>query len=196
MNTIKGFVDSFVNEAAQWCRGKVWYWRLPLLIWFVYVLIRYLVSPEYNSILGGLNLGIHELGHMVFSLFGQFVGVAGGSILQCLAPLLGAINFYRQRDFFAIALCFGWLSTNLFSVARYVADARLMELPLVAPFGGSENTVHDWNYLLSHLGLLQFDTYISFLIKCAAILSMLTCVLSGAWLLWQMNKPAENEKRI
>jgi len=187
----KEFIDSFINEAIEWCRGKGWHWRLPFLIWFAYVLIRHLINPMYNSILAPLNLGIHELGHLIFSLFGKFIGIAGGTILQCLTPLFGAINFYRQQDFFAIALCFGWLSTNLFDVARYVADARLMSLPLVAPFG-SEDVVHDWNYLLSRMGLLQFDTALAFIIKCVATLSMLACLVFGACLIWQIKNGSLN----
>lgn len=187
----KEITDSFIGEAINWCRGKVWYWRLPFLIWFAYVLIRHLTNPMYNSILGPLNLGIHELGHLIFSLFGKFIGIAGGTILQCLAPLFGAINFYRQQGFFSIALCFGWLSTNLFDVARYVADARLMSLPLAAPFW-SKDVIHDWNYLLSRMGLLQFDTVLAFIIKFIATLSMLACLVFGAWLIWQIKNGSLN----
>lgn len=120
-------------------------------------------------------------------MFGQFIGIAGGTILQCLMPFIGVVNFYRQRDFFAITLCFGWLSTNLFDVARYVADARSMELPLVMLFG-NENVIHDWNYLLGKLGILQFDTGIAFFIKILAVLSMLACLFCGGRLIWLMKK--------
>lgn len=181
------FVNSVRENAIVWCRGKDWKLRLPLLIWFVYVLVRHLADPMYNSILAPVNLGIHELGHFIFSIFGQFISMAGGTILQLLAPLFLMINFYRQGDFFAITLCFGWLSTNLFNVATYIADARAMDLPLVMVFG-NENVIHDWNYLLSKLGLLQFDTIIAFLVRFLAVLSMLVCLYSGGWLLWKIVK--------
>ncbi len=181
------FFYSAYSEAVEWCRGRGWKWRLLLLIGFGYILYRHLSDPLYTSIIGGLNLGIHELGHMLFSIFGEFIGILGGTILQLLAPIFGMINFYRQRDFFAIALCFGWLSTNLFNVSVYVSDARSMELPLVAVFG-NENTLHDWNYLLNKLNILQFDSSLAFLIKFCAILAMLICFFLGGWLLFQMRK--------
>lgn len=184
---IKVFFSKLQNQAIEWCRGKSWQWRLFFLVWFGYVFYRHLNNPAYTSVLGGLNLGIHELGHMVFSFSGQFLGVLGGTILQLLAPVFGGINFYRQKDFFSIALCFGWLSTNLFNVSMYVSDARSMALPLVAVFG-NENTLHDWNYLLSKLGLLRFDTFIAFLIKFSAVLAMLLCFFLGGWLLLQMKR--------
>lgn len=184
---IRVFLGSVYSEALEWCRGKNWKWRLLLLLGFGYILYKHLSNPEYTSILGGLNLGIHELGHMLFSVFGEFIGITGGTAIQLLAPIFGVVNFYRQRDFFAIALCFGWLSTNLFNVSLYVSDARSMDLPLVA-ISGSENTLHDWNYLLSKLGILQFDASLAFLIKSFAVLTMLICLSLGSWLLLQMRK--------
>ncbi|MDD5166643.1 MAG: hypothetical protein PHQ57_04580 [Candidatus Omnitrophica bacterium] len=177
------------QEALDWCKGKNWHWRLLILAWFAYVLFRHLNDPMYNSILGALNLGIHELGHFVFGLFGNFLGVLGGTLLQCFVPVLSVANFYHQRDFFAIALSFGWLSTNFFDVARYIADARAMELPLVSPFGMS--AIHDWNHLLSKLGLLEYDHMLSFSIKVLALISMLACLVAGGWLIWQMKLQKE-----
>lgn len=143
MTNFRAFTDSVRDEAAQWCRGKNWLIRLPLLGWFAHVLVKSLEDPSYQSILAGLNLGLHELGHLVFSFFGTFLNVLGGTLLEFLAPFLGMINFYRQKDFFAVALCFGWLATALFDIARYAADARAMSLPLVTPFGADPVVAHD-----------------------------------------------------
>jgi len=179
------FFTEIIEESRDWCRGKIWYVRLPLLIWFAYLLLKYWSSPMYYGLLGGVNLGIHEFGHLLFSFFGTFLSILGGTLIQLLIPIALMINFYRQPDFFALALCFGWLSSNLFDVARYVNDARAMELPLVSVMG-NENPIHDWNYLLSRLSLLQFDTFLSFLLKIIATFSMFICLGFGAWLLWQM----------
>jgi hypothetical protein len=179
------FID-FRNDAIEWCRGKNWLARLPFLLWFSYVLARHLSDPLYSSILGGLNLGIHELGHVIFGFLGQFMGVAGGTVFQLFVPIFAAWNFYRQNDFFSIALSFGWLSTNLFSIATYAADARALELPLVTPFGGGEGVVHDWEYLLSTMNILQYDYLVGGIFRVLAVISMLICFSGGAWLLWQM----------
>jgi len=179
------FFISLKDEAIEWCQNKNWMLRLPFLLWFVYVLARHLADPMYSSILGGLNLGIHELGHFIFGFMGQFLGVAGGTIFQLFVPIFAVFNFYRQNDFFSIALSFGWLSTNLFSVATYVSDARALELPLVTPFGG-DSVVHDWEYLLSTMNILEYDTVIGSVFRVLAVISMLVCFIAGAWLLLQM----------
>jgi hypothetical protein len=183
---LQEFTEDFLTRAAEWCRGRNWQGRLPFLIWFGYCLVKYWSVPGYSSVLSGLNLGIHELGHLVLSVFGTFVSVLGGTLFQLSAPLVSAINFYRQNDFFSITLCFCWLSVSIFEVAVYMADARQMNLPLVSPFGGGEDIIHDWNYILSKGHLLHYDTTLAFLLRCGASLLMLGSLAAGFWLLWQM----------
>jgi hypothetical protein len=177
-------MGELIQEAIEWCKGKNWMVRAPLLAYFAYVLIRHLQSPLYSSIIGGLNLGIHEMGHLFFGLMGQSVSVAGGTIFQLALPVFAVFNFYRQRDFFAIAISFGWLSTNFFNIATYVGDARKLELPLVSIGGAAVH--HDWEYMLGSMHILQYDTLIAGVIRVLAVLSMLACFAAGSWLLWQM----------
>ncbi|MFH1440934.1 MAG: hypothetical protein ABIH18_02675 [Candidatus Omnitrophota bacterium] len=184
----KRIIDFLKEESINWCKGKNWLIRLPLLLWFGYIFIKHLFNPQYWGFLGSLDLCIHETGHFIFSPFGDIIGVLGGTLFQCLVPILLMIGFYTsQRDFFAISLCFGWLSVNLFNVSNYIADAQVMQLPLFNPLQ-DENMKHDWNYLLSKFGILKFDFVIAFFVKLLAILSMLICLVYGGWLLLQMIK--------
>jgi hypothetical protein len=178
-------MESLRAEAAVWCRGKNGFLRLPIVLWFGYIFVRFLTDPGYQSFLWPLNLGFHEIGHLLFGYGGKFLGMAGGTLLEFLAPFFGMIHFYRQRDFFSVALCFGWLSTALFSIARYAADARQMAIPLVSLSWSTEVT-HDWNYLLGQAGLLPYDNVIAFLFRALASVSMLVCLASGLWLVWRM----------
>ena len=134
----------------------------------------------YESYVGALNFGIHELGHVVFRPFGEFVMILGGSLFQCLVPVIAFAMFVKQGDYFAQAFAFGWLSTNLFSVATYCADARSMLIPLLSIGGG--DVYHDWNYILDRLGLLRFDHALAFLMRVAAVVSMLVFLGVGSWL--------------
>ena len=179
-----GFLARHHAEILEWCRGRWWQVRLPLLAWFAWILVHSWQDPLYQPLFKGLNLGIHELGHYLFAPFGRFMGMLGGSLLQCLAPVLSMGMFLRQRDWFAIPVCFGWLATNLFDVATYVADARRMALPLGRPGGG--HVIHDWNWLLGRMGLLACDTQIAFDLRCAATAAMGVCLLGGGWLVWRM----------
>ncbi|PIQ88458.1 MAG: hypothetical protein COV72_08235 [Candidatus Omnitrophica bacterium CG11_big_fil_rev_8_21_14_0_20_42_13] len=180
------FLNLFLAQAKDWCRGKNPYVRLPFLLGFAYILFRHWLDPMHSDILGWLNWGIHELGHIIFSPFGQFMGITGGEITQFSAPILGMVNFWRQRDFFSIALCFGWLSCSLFKTAAYVADARSISLPMAVPFYSGGDIIHDWNYILTRMGLLDYDIALAVFIKIIASFAMFACFIFGGWLLWRM----------
>ena len=187
----RGIVRRVYASAMEWCRGRYWWARLPLLIFFAYMLVRHLQDYEYSSLFDGINLGIHELGHYVFRPFGRFMHVAGGTILQCLAPLVSMIVFWRQRDYFAILLCFGWLSTNLFGVALYCRDALDQSLPLVVPgegavLPGELPSAHDWLFLLNRFGALRHAHAIGAWLRLAAAALMLMFLVPGSFLVWRM----------
>lgn len=191
MSRLFEYLKAIHEDMLKWCANhRLWYVRLPFLLWFVYILVNHLADPVYSSLFGAINLGVHELGHFVFMPFGEFLHAAGGTILQCAAPVIVMAGFYRIRDYFAISVCFGWLSTNFFSVATYVADARARILPLVTP-GGVE-AKHDWFYLLGRLGLLNQDLTIAFLIRIAAVVSMFVCLAGGVYMICRMIKPRED----
>ncbi len=191
MKTVLEFLKKIHKDAVEWCRGRMWYVRLPLLVYFAWILVNHILDDQYSSLFGALNLGIHELGHPLFSYFGEFMHAAGGTILQCAAPVMSMFMFYRIRDYFAISVCFGWLSTNFFGVATYVADARAHVLPLITPGGGEAK--HDWTYLLGRLGMLESDLTLAFLLRIAAFISMMVCFTAGGYLLWRMYKPPPEE---
>jgi hypothetical protein len=193
------FYERIRNEARQWCSGRFWIWRLPILLGFAWILANHwMVSlglregPYMNWLMFGLNFGIHELGHFIWAPFGEFLCILGGSLTQCLVPLIGMAMFIRQRDYFGLAFAFGWLSTNLFYVADYVGDARAQDLPLLSPFG-QEDVQHDWYFLLARMNLLDYDQTFAFFIRALASATMLICLVFGAWLLWRMMKPASTE---
>ncbi len=180
-------LKAIYEESIEWCQGRVWFLRLAVLIFFGYVFFNHLNSSSYQSIFKGLNLGIHELGHYIFAFLGRFLEIAGGTLAQCLAPVISMALFFRiQRDFFAVAFCFGWLGTNFFDVATYAADARAMQLPLVSPGGGGGYITHDWNYLLGRMGMLEWDSAIAFLFRAGGVVAMLICLVGGGWLVWNM----------
>jgi hypothetical protein len=184
MNVVSQLGRHFLDDARFWCAGRLWFVRLPLLVLLAYSWIRHLAEPEYQSIFKGLNLGIHELGHYVFQPFGDLIPVLGGSLLQCLVPIIAMGMFLRQRDYFAIAVAFGWLATNLFEVATYVGDAVVRRLPLVTPGGGEP--LHDWNYILGSLGWLRHTETLASLHRFCGNLCMVVSLGFGSWLLWVM----------
>lgn len=106
--------------------------------------------------IGSLNILFHEAGHWIFSFFGQFIAVLGGTLGQLLIPIFFIVYFYMQRKIPGQVFAWWWLSVSMYDVSIYIADARARLLPLI---GGQEG--HDWAYLLGELGLLNFDIFIS-----------------------------------
>ncbi|MDY0296351.1 MAG: hypothetical protein RB296_03450 [Acidobacteriota bacterium] len=166
-------------EAREWSAGRMWLPRLLLLFYMTWVFFQSLRDPLYQSIFKALNLGIHELGHLVTTPLGQFISIASGSLFQCLAPVVGFFMFLRQRDWFALGVAVWWLGTNLHDVAAYAGDARSLSLTLVTPFGGGE-VIHDWHYLFSRTGLLEHDQAIAALLRLGGFLAMLAGIAWGA----------------
>jgi hypothetical protein len=105
----------------------------------------------------------HEAGHLLFSYFGQFIMVLGGTMGQLLVPTAFTVYFYMRKEFYSSAVTLFWTGQNFFGISLYVKDAQAMVLPLVS-VGGGDDTIHDWNYLLSKLGLLRWDQVIGNLI--------------------------------
>jgi hypothetical protein len=179
-----GLLQGLTEEIRDWSQGRLWAVRVPLLLWFAYIGVQHFADPWYNSLFGGINLGIHELGHLLFQPFGQFLAVAGGTITQLAAPVIAGFLFARQPDWFAVTVSGAWLATNLYHVAAYVADARALELPLLSLGGG--DAIHDWHYLLSHLGILDWDTGLATLLRGLAFLLLWASIAAGAWICWLM----------
>lgn len=177
------------DEVEAWCAGRSWLWRAPILLWLAWIGVRHLADPLYDSLFGALNLGLHEAGHLLFSwLPGRFLTVAGGTVLQLAAPVMAAVMFLRQPDYFAVSVCGAWLATNLYNVAAYIADARAQVLPLVSV--GDCVACHDWAYLLGTLGLLRLDTALAFLTRMLAFLALWSSLAVGAWMLRRMAVPS------
>ncbi len=146
-----------------------------------WILWRHLRDPFFRSIVAGLNLVVHEAGHLFFGWFGRLPGMAGGTIMELGVPVLVGVLFYRQRDEFAVAVALFWVGTALVDVGVYAADARARALPLVSPVTGSPE--HDWSYLLMRFGILRHDRLVGAVFRHAGLAAMACGLLGGAWIL-------------
>jgi len=133
---------ALVAGLALW---TIWFARTPL-------------SADVNqSFLHLPDLVFHEAGHVIFSPFGRFMTVLGGSLLQCLVPVIAAIAFIKQEQPFSAAICGWWAGQNLVDLAPYIADARALQMVLLGGHTGAEVEGHDWEYILTQLGITHLD---------------------------------------
>ena len=180
MRSLQTYFAAVRTESA----GKMWQPRALLLLICAWIFYQHLNDPLYGGLVKGLNLAIHEMGHVVFGFIGEFIGIAGGTILQLMAPMIAVWMFYRQRDHFAIAIALCWLATNFFDVAAYAGDARAGELPLVSLGGG--NAEHDWFIMLAETNLLYQDKTIAAVIRGLGVLGFGLGLSFGTWVVLQM----------
>ena len=127
---------------------------------------------------------VHEGGHLLFRLFGEFLMVAGGTLLQLGAPLMLAAVFIFQRQVQGTAFCIFFFFEQFLPISTYMADARAQELPLLT-VGDSDEVIHDWNYLFGKLGLLEHDTQIAHAVRVIGWIGMIGTV---AWMVWRSVK--------
>lgn len=136
-----------------------------------------------NSFLHQPNLAFHEAGHVLFIPLGEFMSILGGSLFQCLVPLILMLAFLRRRDPAGGAACLWWTGQNVLDVAPYIADARALSLPLIGEY--SEEMVdarilrHDWHNILERLDLLDWDTGLA---RLAWLAGSVLIVTSWCWL--------------
>lgn len=124
---------------------------------------------------------IHEGGHLLFRWFGEFLAVAGGTLLQLGVPMMLAIFFLFQRQVQGTAFCLFFFFEQFLPISVYMADARAQELPLLT-VGDSDDVIHDWNYLFGRLGILDRDTQIAHVVRIIGWIGMIATV---TWMVWR-----------
>ena len=175
------------DDARGWCAGRGWHWRavvLLVLAWQASIPFR---DTEAFHVFRGITFGAHEFGHLFFAAIGgEWLAIAGGSLMQLLVPIGAAAIMRHYRDWFGVAACGLWLASSFADLAPYIADARALELDLVSfsPDGGQ----HDWNYLLGKAGMLSSDLTVARADRFVGFVVLVASVLFAAWLLRQMTQ--------
>ncbi len=108
-------------------------------------------DPSQWHLIDGVNLVIHEAGHLIFRPLGEFMMIAGGSLFQVIMPALFVGYFWYHGKYYSAALVLFWVGQSILNVSVYAGDSVALQLPLL----GGQDSLHDWNYMLDHLGLLR-----------------------------------------
>lgn len=130
----------------------------PKLIFAVLASVYFLwiaYAPMNGSFLDLVDLPIHEFGHILFSPFGQFVSVAGGSLFQVIMPAVFVGYFVWNEKYYSASIVLFWVGQSILNVFVYAQDAVVMQIVLLGGLTGNEGSFHDWNYLLTETGLIN-----------------------------------------
>ncbi len=154
--------------------GKIYlikkWWVSILLIPVCYYLI---TSRGHYTLIDNADLVIHEAGHLVFMIFGRFIYTLGGTLMQIILPSLIAFYFFRNNYRTGVQAGLLWLGQNLINISVYAADASARKLHLL----GGNKVYHDWNYILSALNILNYDTEVGYFFVALAVIIFITAVL-------------------
>ena len=183
-----------IREAASLASRGVGLAILSVLSWQVLARGVNFSSPGFVlGILDGANFIFHEAGHVLFAFFGEFLGVLGGSLTQVAIPVMCTGYFVRQHQAAASAVTLFWTGESITHVAIYIADARVMALPL----HGGEGVIHDWNYLFGRLNLVNHAESLGRLAFAAGVITILSALgLLAVDLVSRWNRPAGSEGSI
>ena len=136
----------------------------------------FLSQPGFIFGLDHANLLFHEAGHPIIGLFSNRLETYGGTIGQLVFPIALAVSFWRKGQPLSFAASVIWFFQNWWNIARYMADARALQLPLV---GGGD---HDWNTVLTRWNILQYDTRIAEVLKVGGWVGV---ALTVGWVVWR-----------
>lgn len=129
------------------------------------------VDEDGFLILDYVNLPFHQLGHLLFGLFGETFSIWGGTIGQLVVPFALLIVFLARKKTLGVAFAIFWFGENLVNISNYIADAQVTLLPLV------EGREYDWNTILSGLRMLQRSVLIGTVVRIAGWLVMIASVV-------------------
>ena len=165
--------------------------RVVLLVLFVIWGARFIwhgVDWEFigSSFLHNINLPFHEFGHVLFSPFGDFMMILGGSLFQIMMPLIALFSFSLQmRDNFAAAIMLWWTGQNFIDIAPYIADAKYRSIPLIRGMG---EEAHDWGNLLTMLNRVESAQAYANISFAIGVMVILLSFYWAGWILVQQKK--------
>ena len=136
-----------------------------------------------NSFIHAPLLIFHEAGHVIFRVFGEWVGVLGGTLGQLLMPaVLGVALLWKNRDPFGAAIAMWLFGVSVLDVAPYMYDAWEPQLTLLG--GGTGNdSFHDWIYLFDSVNQLHHAQRIGAVTHASGVALILVAIGWGAALL-------------
>ncbi|UPT77986.1 hypothetical protein MN086_02295 [Sulfurovum sp. XGS-02] len=122
---------------------------------------------------------VHEAGHGVCYILPcpEFLTMANGTLFQLLFPGLISYYYYRRGKLFAALIALFFVGFSLQYTAWYLSTAHEGRiLPAHKSFLGVD-AIHDFNYMLSAMGLLAYESLIAGFTRFIAYLIMLAAVI-------------------
>jgi len=127
---------------------------------------------SFHNLINGANMIVHEAGHGVCYLLPcpQFFTFINGTLFQLALPIIFIYYYYKRENRILAGLGSIWLAQNLVYVAWYMSYAQT---PNLYPFFLGGSATHDFWYIFSQLGVLEYDWLISGFVRLIAVILLL-----------------------
>ena len=186
--------DSSNEDSRLVLVGRFFVW-LGLVAWGVKFIFTPISGEAFSqSYMHLVNLPFHEAGHVFFSPFGRFLQVLGGTLGQWLIPFVVAAYFWFRNNPFGASVGLWWLGQSFMDIAPYMDDARAGQIMLLGGVTGSEvEDYHDWEVILTRLGMMKYDHLIARISFGCGIILIIVSLGWGGWLLWRTHFSRKHE---
>ena len=130
------------------------------------------VMLSFHNLINGANMIVHEAGHGICYLLPcpQFFTSLNGTLFQLALPIIFIFYYYRRDNNILAGLGSIWLAQNLVYVSWYMSYAQT---PNLYPFFLGGSAIHDFWYIFSQLGVLEYDWLISGFVRSVAVILLL-----------------------
>ena len=134
------------------------------------------VMLSFHNLINGANMIVHEAGHGVCYLLPcpQFFTSLNGTLFQLALPVIFIYYYYKRENSILAGLGSIWLAQNLVYVAWYMSYSQT---PNLYPFFLGGSAIHDFWYIFSQLGVLEYDWLISGFVRVIAVILLLCSYL-------------------
>ena len=152
------------------------------------------VLLSFHNLINGANMIVHEAGHGVCYILScpPFMTFLNGTLFQLLLPVIFVWYYKKHKQVLGVGLGLMWLAQNLIYVAWYMSYAQT---PNKYPFFLGGAATHDFWYMFSHLGVLEYDWLIAGIVRAVAVVLLLGSYMYLLYITFlKNNKPAKKVK--
>ena len=152
------------------------------------------IMLAFHNLISNANMIIHESGHGICYILScpQFVTALNGTLFQLALPVLFIFYYYKRSNMTLVGLGGMWLAQNLIYIAWYMSYAHQ---PRRYPFFLGGDAIHDFWYIFSQLGILEYDWLIAGVTRFIAVTLLLGSYLYLLYIAFLKDRKPKLRKR-
>jgi len=171
-----------------------------LLAWSATVILASVTMAESWVAIpfAGFNFLLHESGHLLADFFtnSELIRALSGTIFELIFVSGIIFILIKSKETIAYVFSGAWIAAMLSGIARYMADAQVMELELFSINPGSSTDIkllHDWEVIFSRFDMLDSAFLIASFVASFGIVLAVPLWYRGAKRYWSRYKESTDK---